>query len=108
MKQVVVAILLMCAFTCAGHAQERTKEETLALVSERMASIQKDSSTFQQTYANYDTGTITRKLNEIVKMVSDLRDELSGNPYVRVSSFNVGLPFGVSVEFSFPPPEKKP
>lgn len=45
------------------------------------------------------------RVDEAVTQVMDLRDVLAGNPFVRVSSFTVGFPWGVAVELTFPPSE---
>ncbi|MNE71845.1 hypothetical protein D3C80_1677480 [compost metagenome] len=37
---------------------------------------------------------------DALKRVSDLQDQLKDNPYFRLSSFSVNVPWGVSVEFT--------
>ncbi len=103
MKIIAPTIVALCLMTVSSFAQ--TREETLQRVSAAIAKIN-ETMPSQQEYATAKTGYIEDKVNEALKMVLDLRDSLSGNPYVRVSSVSVGLPIGVSVELSFPESDK--
>ena len=42
-------------------------------------------------------------MDDAIQQVVAIRDNLAGNPYVRVSAFTVSIPCCIAVEFSFPP-----
>lgn len=95
MKYVVGALLLVLA-SYPTAAQEMSREATLQLIGKTVAEINARTSEYQAG------GWGQTSIDVAIQMAVDLRDRLSSNPYVRVSSVSVGIPYGVSFEFTFP------
>ena len=84
-------------------SDDLTRETTIERISAILADINAP-----YLRAAYQTNTLSEAvmrdvLDTSIREVLALRDNLASNPYVRVSSFSVGFPSGVSVEFTFPP-----
>lgn len=94
---------LLIGIVLPGAASAQTREETIAQTSVRIAQMQRRFAVDWQAAAS-DTAAATA-VNLALTQVLALRDSLAGNPYVRVSSFSVGIPAGISVELTFPPAE---
>lgn len=97
-KAVICAILLACAAPAWAQSLD-TKESTLNYVATSLAEIDQAS---KELVAAANQETIAERLRDALAKVSALRDTLRNNPYVQVAGFSVGLPAGVSVEFTFP------
>lgn len=99
----------LCIAAFGAQAQTMTREQTISDVSAKIGEIQASTTV---AYAQYQTGQVQASIiSEAVKraltMAMALRDELSSNPYIRVSGVSVGFPAGVSVELEFPPTAPK-
>lgn len=98
----LTAVLCIAAF--GAQAQTLTRAETIADVSAKIGEIQASTT---MAYAQYQTGQVEASIISVavkraLTMAMELRDELSTNPYIRVSGVSVGFPAGVSVELEFP------
>lgn len=95
--------LLATAFVLLSAAQlfAQTRDETLKLISDSLA---KANEPFQQAPVSYGTpypaGYMSGALKTALKTVADLKDQLSNNPYFRVTAVTISLPWGVSVELT--------
>lgn len=97
-KAVLCAILMACAAPAFAQSLD-SKEGTLDYVATSLAEIDQAS---KAIVAAASQDTIAERLKDALAKVSALRDTLRSNPYVQVAGFSVGLPAGVSVEFTFP------
>ena len=100
MRTISALVLGLCLST---GALAQGREETIAAASTRIAELQR-SFTVEWHSASSDTAAAMAVRSALTKVL-ELRDSLAGNPYVRVSSFSVGIPAGISVELTFPPAE---
>jgi hypothetical protein len=105
MKIIAPAFAALCLMTTNAYCQELTREQTLTEVSRRIAEINKTMPS-QTEYATGKTGFIQDRIDEALKQVAELRDYLSTNKYVRVSGASVSIPPSISVELTFPEPDK--
>lgn len=99
----VWAALTIVASSTAAMAQSATADSTTEIIADKMAEIHALFPAAQWNGAGVSDEAIRSVTEAAIKKVIELRDALASNPYVRVSSFSVGLPAGVSVEFTFPP-----
>ncbi|MBB2973960.1 hypothetical protein [Mesorhizobium sp. RMAD-H1] len=100
--------ILIAMLATSAHAAPLTREETFQLLSRELAKIEENSSEVQRysTMPAY-TSLVKDKIQEAMKIAISLRDTLSGNPYVRVSGVSVTIPWGITLELTFPEPEKQ-
>jgi len=82
-----------------------TKEETFTYLSGELAEIQQDAQALQTLSA--ESSFLQDRIDDLLKKADSVRDDLSSNPYVRVSGFSVTIPWGVTFEFSFPEDERQ-
>jgi hypothetical protein len=83
-----------------------TEDQTVEIVSQKLSDIQEEFPTIAQA-STLEPAVVKRILVRALSMVMELRGELANSPYLRVSSFAVDFPSGVSVEFSVPPAEDR-
>jgi hypothetical protein len=111
MRPLAVALVMLIAVPGWAAAQQPpeqqppdqlTREQTVEMVSQIMSNIQAAFPTIEQA-SSLEPAMVKGILMRATTMVLELRDDLANNPYLRVSSFAVDFPSGVSVEFSFPP-----
>lgn len=106
MKIVYVLFLLIIGCSAAA-AQDRSepmstvgRDATVAEIAEEFAEL---NLRFQQEWQMAVTEDAAQMVvDAAIKRVLALKDRLADNPYVRIASFSIGLPAGISVEFSFP------
>ncbi len=103
-KTSILTIAILAALNASASGQvPASQEETISLISEKLAAINEP---FMQAYSGQPIPTesvVENLINNSIQRVLELREQLSGNLYVRLNSFAVGIPSGVSVEFTFPP-----
>ncbi len=105
----LLALLVACGGASAQehkYPQHLSQEETIELVSQTMADIQSAFPTIDQA-STLEPAVVKNILVRATSMVLELRDDLLTNNYLRVASFSVDFPSGVTVQFSFPPIEDK-
>lgn len=82
-----------------AHAQQPTREQTVAEVSKRLAEIQAlyppPSAIAQMNVV--PTFEIQQRLDKALERATALRDWLRDNPYMRVTGFSVNIPWGMTV-----------
>lgn len=84
---------LLTLITPTSAQQPLTRDETLAVIARSMDEIQKTQiNATPLSYFAYEAH---------LKRISDLKDKLRDNPYVRVKGFTIGFPSGASVDFEF-------
>lgn len=104
----VVGIVILSASAAAQDVDlstpqdwsDLTKAATIEAVSDALAEINKPFAITNGTGYPVGYWGMEQTINDAIIQMVNLRDTLSSNPYVRVSSFTVGFPWGVSVEFS--------
>jgi hypothetical protein len=99
------ALVLLAALAQPAASQTLTKEETAQLVADQMAEINRVLPAAMFMSGSMSDSVVKEAVDAATRIILRLRDSLATNPYIRVSSFTVGLPAGVSVEFTFPPSE---
>ena len=99
----VWAALAFVASSTAAIAQPATADAASEIIADKMAEIHALFPATQWSSAGVTDEAIRSMTEAATKKVLELRDALASNPYVRVSGFSVGVPAGVSVEFTFPP-----
>ena len=84
-----------------GHWSNIDRETTIQRVSEEVAAA---SARFQREVmaAANDPDDLQKAIADAVAVLLGLRDFLAQNPFVRLNSFSVGIPSGLTVEFTFP------
>lgn len=98
---------LLLIFVLTGgvaQATELTREQTMELVAQKVADIQK-AATPAMSLEYMDSASrsdIASKISDVMKKLDALRTLLATNPYIRVSGFTVGVPAGVTIDFIFP------
>lgn len=80
--------------------EDLSREATIAAVSDALAEI--NAPFVRANYTSSNADFLEGMIDGAITQVLVLRDGLASNPYVRLSSFTVGFPWGVSVEFTFP------
>lgn len=79
----------------------QSRDETLKLISDTMAKANEPFTQKPVVYGEpYPTGYVTSTLERALKTVSELKDQLAGNPYFRITAITISLPWGVSVELT--------
>ena len=84
-----------------GDWANLTREQTFERISETLAQINEPFAN-SSMYAS-DKDWVQEVIAAGIRQVAQLRDYLAGNGYVEIRSFSVGIPWGVTVEFEFPP-----
>ena len=93
MRFTLVALALLATPACAQELMSR--EDTLEYIGSELADI-------NENFQPQQTGLTVEAVKFAIERVMALRERLADNPYVRIESFSVGLPAGVSVDFTFP------
>lgn len=102
----VAALLSSPALAQSSELQswdDLTREAVIARISETLAEVNAPFARAAYSNTAASEGMLEGIIQAGIREVLALRDGLASNPYVRVSSFSVGFPAGVSVEFTFPP-----
>ena len=106
MKRFFVVVLLMVNSSIAAAQVGTTSTSTVvrdATVAEIAQDIAELNINFQREWQMAMTADIAQDVvDSAIKRVLALRDRLADNPYIRIASFSIGLPAGISVEFTFP------
>lgn len=106
MKRFIVLVLLLAnsSFAVAQTRAEPTstvvRDATVAEIAQEFAEL---NINFQRDWQMAITEDAAKAIvDTAIRRVLALRDRLADNPYIRIASFSVGLPAGISVEFTFP------
>ncbi|MDP9791385.1 hypothetical protein [Agrobacterium tumefaciens] len=87
------------AFTafCASTTLAQTRDETLKIIGDATVTLNEVNKAMM---ASENSSVAADLFKDALKKVSDLQDQLKDNPYVRLSSFRVNVPWGISIEFT--------
>lgn len=109
MKEYLLVIALLLGFggTCA-LADQPTREETFKFLSQELSQMNADAQDLQRLGAYPATTSqledqIQERVGNLLERANRVRDYLAGNPHVQVTGFSITIPWGVSLEFTFPP-----
>jgi methyl coenzyme M reductase gamma subunit len=102
-----LAFTLLMATSSSAQQSLETREQALEEISRVLAEINEvmPATVALQTGA-VSTSVLENAIDRALALAMDLRDRLAGNPHIRVGSVQVGIPWGVSVEFTLPEPER--
>lgn len=93
MTRLVVAFAMLLASHAIAFGQSR--DAALRDISETLARAN-ELAPGGQAVAH---ASAADSINDAIKLVVELKDRLANNPYVRITSVSVGIPWGISVEF---------
>lgn len=108
LPHVGLALLLVLGTTSFGLAQslgrtdELTRQQTVDLIAHVLAEVQANFPSANQALS-LEQAVVEHKLARSTTQIMDLRDALSDNNHIRILTFSIDLPSGVSVAFDFPP-----
>ncbi|WP_284765384.1 hypothetical protein [Agrobacterium sp. CFBP2214] len=91
-----LATITLTAF-CASTTLAQTREETLGVIADATVTLNEVNHAMN---ASENASVAAVLFKDALKRVSDLQDQLKDNPYFRLSSFSVNVPWGISVEFT--------
>lgn len=105
LRNLAVSLLLLSTSAASAQPQNEAistvvRDVTIAEISKEFGELNMQFRTEWQMAMTEDAATAV--VEAAIKRVLALRDRLADNPYIRVASFSVGLPAGISVEFSLP------
>ena len=92
------AIICLLTLTSAQMSFAQTRDETLKMISDTIADANETREVMQGAYP---ASVVSERIEDSLKKIADLRDRLESNPYVRVISFTVSIPFGLSIDLEF-------
>jgi hypothetical protein len=113
-------ILQLAFFSCAlslstissgaaqslGRTHELSRQQTVELIAHVLSEIQANFPSATQALS-LEQDVVRRQLEISTTKIMDLRDALSDNVHIRILTFSIDLPSGVSVEFDFPPADQE-
>lgn len=78
-----------------------TRQQTVDLIAHVLAEVQANFPSPNQALS-LEQAVVQTQLAISTTKIMDLRDALSDNKHIRILSFAIDLPSGVSVQFDFP------
>jgi hypothetical protein len=88
-----------------GRTGALTRQQTVDLIAHVLADVQANFPSPDQALS-LEQAVVQTQLAVSTTKIMDLRDALSDNGHIRILTFSIDLPSGVSVQFDFPPEDR--